>query len=931
MIPRELTRRFANGKGALFIGAGMSKGARLPDWQELVAPLRDELLLDETRTYSPEQIAGWFEIEFGRKKLMEKVSGALLERGQPTKCHELLAALPADLYFTTNFDTLLEDSLGNVDVVVDDVDFSRLDAPDKKQVIKVHGDLGTPESIVFTKSDYDHYLDKRPAISELIRLTLMQRTVLFLGYSFSDRNLSTILAQVGRRLGDSRRALYAVIFDASHYEKKELETKYGVTVIEPLRFPSEDKTQAMRRWLGRFAAQIDLARNGLSESQEVVPPSPLSIHAGKLIGRQRDVNNVKRAMLNLRFVIIDGGSGVGKTALAIEVARQSEFGRALHFNDQERMFARTVYVDAGGHTAWPSLRNHLLGRIAEEFGLSVVKQLDANRLDEKDSRVRAVLQIFRVLVIVDNGAAALRADLVDWLGRVPEPSAAIMVSRSRSEESRAIHLDGLPLDDAVAFLRERVAEADRYDTVTLERLAQSVDGNPQGMKMLLGQRAMPGFPACPVSPDTYGSACEYVLLHSWNHLDTQGRQLLAAAALFQASPISETALQVAAGIAASERFDEALNVCKTLMLLEPGSDVRPVTRQMGGYQLHPQTAAWARRELDTNPDEQDRMYARLAAHYLVFVRTVVVRRDPPVAYWNALATQDMIEIDDEWPAIRQVMAWAITHDAAFVESMLFLLVHYMDTRALHQERIAFCRYALAVARDRGDRLREALLRIDALGWTLLHEGRIDEARAEIHAGLDLLDAAGGPETAELYALAQTWLAQAACMQDRMGDAEQCIGRAIAAARNEKNWIKYRVQMVAGDVHARLADYPAAIECYTECRGLVDSYGGEEGYQMLPRLGMSCLLSEQHELADKVLSELYQLSISDRIEAGILYARYGFAYLSAYREAQRKEIRHKGALSQLEQLRGQLSRATSSSLLHVLMDELERRLNTMAPP
>jgi hypothetical protein len=95
--------------------------------------------------------------------------------------------------------------------------------------------------------------------------------------------------------------------------------------------------------------------------------------------------------------------------------------------------------------------------------------------------------------------------------------------------------------------------------------------------------------------------------------------------------------------------------------------------------------------------------------------------------------------------------------------------------------------------------------------------------------------------------------------------------------------------------------------------------------------MSCLLSEQHELADKVLSELYQLSISDRIEAGILYARYGFAYLSAYREAQRKEIRHKGALSQLEQLRGQLSRATSSSLLHVLMDELERRLNTMAPP
>jgi tetratricopeptide (TPR) repeat protein len=932
MIPRELTRRFANGKGALFVGAGMSKAAKLPDWEELVAPLRDELMLDETRSYSPEQIAGWFEIEFGRKRLTDAVSGALLTRGQPTKCHKLLAALPTDMYFTTNFDTLLEDSLGSVDVVINDVDFSKLDAPDKKQVIKVHGDLGTPNSIVFTKSDYDHYLENRPAISDLIRLTLMQRTVLFLGYSFSDRNLTTILAQVGRRLGDSRRTLYAVIFDASHYEKKELETKYGVTVIEPLRFPSEDKTKAMRRWLGRFVAQIDLARKGLNESQEVVPLSQLSIHAGKLIGRQEDVDRVKHALLNFRFVIIDGESGTGKSALAIEVARQSEFGRALHLNNQELMFARAVYIDACGHMAWSSLRNHLLGRIAEDFGLNVVRQLDANRLDEKESRVRALLQIFRVLIIVDNGAAPVRVDLADWLRSLPEPSAAIMVWRGSSEDWQAIHLSGLPLDDAIAFLRERITGSTRENTAELERLAKSVDGNPQGMKMLLGQRATSGVPEYSAVPDPGGNACERVLLHSWTYLSAQGRQLLAAAALFQTSPISETALQVAAGIDVDEQFYDALNMCKTLMLLEINSDVRPVTQQMDRYQLHPQTAAWARRELESYPAEQDRMYGRLAAHYLVFVRTIVVRRDPPVSYWNTLATQDMIEIDDEWPAIRQIMDWAITHAPEFVESMLFLLVHYMDTRSLHQERIKFCRRALAMEQYRGERLKEALLRIDALGWTLIHEGRIDEARNEIHAGLDLLAAVGGHETKELYALAHAWLAQAACVQDRMGDAEQCIDEAIKCAENEKDWIKYRVQMVAGDVRVRLADYPAAIECYAKCRVLVDNYGGEEGYQMLPRLGMTYLLSERHDLADKVLSELYQLSISDNIEAGILYARYGFAYLAAYREAQRKENRHKGALSQLEQLRGQLSRATSSNLLlHVLMDELERRLNRMALP
>lgn len=930
MIPRELTRRFANGKGALFVGAGMSKGARLPDWHELVAPLREDLLLDETKFYTPEQIAGWFEIEFGRTKLIEKVSGALMMKGQPTKCHELLAALPADLYFTTNFDTLLEDSLGSVDIVVNDVDFSRLDAPDKKQVIKVHGDLGTPDSIVFTKSDYDHYLENRPAISELIRLTLMQRTVLFLGYSFSDRNLSTILAQVGRRLGNSRRALYAVIFDASHYEKKELETKYGVTVIEPLRFPSEDKTQATCRWLSRFVAQVDQARKGQGESAEVVLPPQHSIYGGKLIGRQKEVDNVKHALLNFRFVMIDGGSGVGKTALTIEVARQSEFGRAMHINHKARMFARTVYVDAAGHTAWPTLRSYLLGRIAEDFGLNVVRQLDATRLDEKESQVRALLQIFRVLIIVDNGTAAVRTDLVDFLGRVPEPSAAILVARPRSLDSRAIHLDGLPLSDAVTFLRERITGAARDDTSALERLAQCVDGNPQGMKMLLGQQATPGFPVCPVCADVDGNACERVLLHSWTHLGPLGRQILVAAAIFQSSPISEAALQVAAGITVHEQFLETVNVCKKLMLLELNTDMRPLMRHAGGYQLHPQTASWARRELDSYPAERDRMYVRLTAHYLVFVRTVVVRRDPPVPYWDALATQDMIEIDEEWPAICQVMKWAMTHDPAFVESMLFLLVHYMDTRSLHQERVEFSRCALAVAQARGDRLREALLRIDALGWTLIHDGRIDEARDEIREGLELLVDIDGSDTAELHALAYTWLAQAACMQGEMHYAEECIGRAIVAAHNEKNWIKYRVQMVAGDVHAKLTDYAAAVGCYTECRELVDSYGGEEGYQMLPRLCMTYLLSEQHDAADKVIAELYHLSIADRIEAGILYARYGFAYLAANREAKHGSSWNKGALSQMEQLRGQLSRVTTSSLLQVLMDELERRLAIMEP-
>ncbi len=49
-IPPELITAIARGNAVLFVGAGLSKGAGLPDWNDLITLLANELgLLDRDR------------------------------------------------------------------------------------------------------------------------------------------------------------------------------------------------------------------------------------------------------------------------------------------------------------------------------------------------------------------------------------------------------------------------------------------------------------------------------------------------------------------------------------------------------------------------------------------------------------------------------------------------------------------------------------------------------------------------------------------------------------------------------------------------------------------------------------------------------------------------------------------------------------------
>src|SRR4051794_22502681 len=114
-IPRPLISDISNGRCLPFVGARLSKNARLPhpptmpDWNELTAILAQDA--GTLPGVSPPAVAERYQQRYGRVQLVEAVRTALfINEARPGKAHRAFARLPFDTIYTTNFDLLLEEA-----------------------------------------------------------------------------------------------------------------------------------------------------------------------------------------------------------------------------------------------------------------------------------------------------------------------------------------------------------------------------------------------------------------------------------------------------------------------------------------------------------------------------------------------------------------------------------------------------------------------------------------------------------------------------------------------------------------------------------------------------------------------------------------------------------------------------------------------------
>lgn len=202
---------------AIFAGAGLSVPAGYVDWRGLLKPLADELNLSVDREHDLVRVAQYhINHHSNRNDLANAIlNGFSVRHAQITPNHRILARLPIDVYWTTNYDSSIENALREAGKLADvkhtaDHLVHTLYARDVI-VYKMHGDHQHPAEAVLAKEDYEQYHLKRGDFLTALAGDLLSKMFLFIGFSFADPNMDYVLSRMYTRHGRNQRKHYCFV------------------------------------------------------------------------------------------------------------------------------------------------------------------------------------------------------------------------------------------------------------------------------------------------------------------------------------------------------------------------------------------------------------------------------------------------------------------------------------------------------------------------------------------------------------------------------------------------------------------------------------------------------------------------------------------------------------------------------------------------
>lgn len=213
---KDFVKDLTENNVAIFAGAGMSKLAGFVNWSELLRDIADELGLSVDKEHDLISLAQFHVNENrGRGKINKKILEEFADEAETTENHKILARLPITTFWTTNYDSLIEDSLKAANKVVDVKHQMKqlANTRPKRDVVvyKMHGDVNHPADAILTKEQYESYYKTHEHYITALSGDLISKTFLFIGFSFTDPNLNYVLSRLNIQFGENNRQHYCFI------------------------------------------------------------------------------------------------------------------------------------------------------------------------------------------------------------------------------------------------------------------------------------------------------------------------------------------------------------------------------------------------------------------------------------------------------------------------------------------------------------------------------------------------------------------------------------------------------------------------------------------------------------------------------------------------------------------------------------------------
>ena len=196
----KLAELAAEGKLALFIGAGVSVGAGMPSWGGLLEELAKECAIDVSTPFwiSSDYLSKADIIEKKLKAQGKNIGDWIASRmNLPffSIQHALLASLKSKTVVTTNYDICFESSVKALEREVSVIPH-RVVQHSKVNLLKMHGCVTVPKHIVLTRKHYIRYMERNAALAGIVQTALLTSHLLFIGFSLDDENFHKIMDSV---------------------------------------------------------------------------------------------------------------------------------------------------------------------------------------------------------------------------------------------------------------------------------------------------------------------------------------------------------------------------------------------------------------------------------------------------------------------------------------------------------------------------------------------------------------------------------------------------------------------------------------------------------------------------------------------------------------------------------------------------------------
>lgn len=444
---------------------------------------------------------------------------------------------------------------------------------------------------------------------------------------------------------------------------------------------------------------------------------------GLFIGRETELSQVIRQLRPYPhsqhpIVTIDGVGGVGKSALALEVAH-----RYLRDNDDilpDEKFDAVIWTSAKQNvlTAEGIAPRKQVLRTIDDVYTTIAVTLEREDIikapaEDQSALIRKALTQQRTLLIVDNLETVDDQAVLEFLRELPAPTKAIVTTRHRIDVAYSIRLHGMPEADALKLIEKECEKKN----VTLkidesEKLFHRTGGVPLALVWSIAQMGLGygvenvlatlGQPNSDIARFCFDSAVERIK-------ETEAYSLLLALSFF-ATDANRTALGQTAG---SGR--DILGRDEGLVLLEKLS---LVNKKESRFSLLPITKTYVLGELAKSPESE----SVLGRQWIEYFKSLFA--NPEDAYYWRWFSYEFVE---EGSNIVAAIDWAFAKaEAEDVLTLTYEAIWYLEVVGRWTELYSLVQRSLQLARSINN--RKAIARfLGELGWLDQQRGKYEEA------------------------------------------------------------------------------------------------------------------------------------------------------------------------------------------------------------